>query len=101
MLASGGDMLQELPAVPVRAYLVVGWDHAGDVADGEGLAGLQAQGHRRAHAGVGAGEHHVLHTTMNGTEQSAAASRVTDPLTLTAIALSLSPAWLLPPKGSR
>jgi hypothetical protein len=43
-----------------RAYLVVGWDHAGDVADGEGLAGLQAQGHRRAHAGVGAGEHHVL-----------------------------------------
>jgi hypothetical protein len=44
-----------------RAYLVVGWDHGGDVAHGEGLAGLQAQGHRRAHAGVGAGEHHVLH----------------------------------------
>jgi hypothetical protein len=42
-------------------YLVVGRDHGGDVAHGEGLAGLQAQGHRRAHAGVGAGEHHVLH----------------------------------------
>lgn len=42
-------------------YLVVGWDHGGDVADGEGLAGLQSQCHRRAHAGVGAGEHHVLH----------------------------------------
>ena len=44
----------------VYAYLVVGWHHGGDVADGEGLAGLQAQGHRRAHTGVGAGEHHVL-----------------------------------------
>ena len=43
-----------------HAYLVVGRDHGGDVADGEGLAGLQAQGHRRAAAGVGAGEHHVL-----------------------------------------
>jgi hypothetical protein len=48
-----------------EAYLVVGWDHAGDVADGEGLAGLQAQGHRRAHAGVGAGEHHVLQRKAN------------------------------------
>jgi hypothetical protein len=40
--------------------LVVGRDHVGDVTDGEGLSGQQAQGHRRAHAGVGAGEHHVL-----------------------------------------
>ena len=43
------------------AYLVVAWDHGGDVADGEGLTGQQAQGHRRAHTGVSAGEHHVLH----------------------------------------
>jgi hypothetical protein len=49
----------------VRTYLVVGWDHGGDVADGECLAGLQAQCHRRAHAGVGAGEHHVLQRRGN------------------------------------
>lgn len=42
--------------------LAVGRDHVGDVADGEGLAGLQAQGDRRAHTGVGAREHHVLHS---------------------------------------
>ena len=48
-------------SVGVYAYLVVGWDHGGDVADGEGLTGQQAQGHRRAHTGVSAGEHHVLH----------------------------------------
>jgi hypothetical protein len=41
-------------------YLAVGRDHVGDVADSEGFAGLQAQGHRRAHTGVGAREHHVL-----------------------------------------
>jgi hypothetical protein len=46
----------------MHAYLVVGPNHAGNVADGEGLARLQAKGHRRAATGVGAGEHHELHS---------------------------------------
>jgi hypothetical protein len=50
-----------LEFLAICAYLVVGPNHAGDIAHGEGLAGLQAEGHRRAAPGVGTGEHHVLH----------------------------------------
>jgi hypothetical protein len=52
-------------------YLVVGANHAGNVAHGESLAGLQAKGHRWAAPGVGASEHHVLHSNAAETIISA------------------------------
>ncbi len=44
-------------------YLVVGWDHVRDVADGKGLARLEVQHHGGAHAGVRTSEHHELRRT--------------------------------------
>lgn len=51
-------------------YLIIRWDHVGNVADGEGLTRLEVEHHRWAHPWIRAGKHHELHPQRTRSFQS-------------------------------